>query len=132
MTGREMSDRLMLLKPPSGNTSKNDIDQTTVKSVLQDVVRKHQNKMCQYYVARNRVKVHKIKIGDLVRVRLHSSAHKLAMAYSEPQKVICVKNDICTLENGKRWHSNRLVVISGKAKGALPEDYVIPQDDLQS
>ena len=129
MTGREMRDRLMLLKPPSGNISKNNIDQTIVKSVLQEVVIKNQNKMCQYYDARNRVKVHKIKIGDLVRVKLHSSAHKLARAYSEPQKVICVKNDICTLENGKRWHSNRLVV-SGKAKGALPEDYFVPQDDL--
>ena len=80
--------------------------------------------------ARNRVKVHKIKIGDLVRVKLHSSSHKLPRAYSKPQKVICVKNDICTLENGKCWHSNRLVVVSGKVKGALPEDYVIPQDDL--
>jgi transposase InsO family protein len=46
-------------------------------------------------------------VGDSVRIRLPSRAHKLALLYSKPFQVTAIRGNCVVLENGQRWNLRR-------------------------
>ena len=93
----------------------------TIRGV-KDLVEIKQRKMCEEYNQRKHVKVHEIKAVDYVRIKLPYKEHKLSQGVSDPILVVNVEGDICTLSDGKRWHTNRLVKVHVKDT-VLPEDF---------
>ena len=105
MTGREMRDSLSRLQPNQENIQ----HCKKIAQSVEETVQSRQKKMCHYWNTKHSAKKHTFKVGDKVKVKLPDKLHKMSSTFSEVKKIISVKGPICTLDDGKRWHVNRLV-----------------------
>ena len=105
MTGREMRDSLSRLQPNQENIQ----HCKKIAQSVEETVQSRQKKMCHYWNAKHSAKKHTFKVRDKVKVKLPDKLHKMSSTFSEVKKIKSVKGPICTLDDGKRWHVNRLV-----------------------
>lgn len=97
------------------------------------LVRKHvqlkQEQMSARHDTAHRAKFTPLSPGDLVRIKLPTKEHKLAMTFSEPREVLRCNGRTVWLANGQRWNMRRCIF---HPKGESADDneaaeYPIPE-----
>lgn len=88
-----------MLKPP--------VAVPATKSDVFKHVQFRQKQMAKELDKRNSATVTKIKAEDTLRILLPHREHKLAIAYSQPNKVVRVAGNCIYLDSGTRWDLRR-------------------------